>query len=91
MFPGSDDLRIYDFTVVNKCVFMLGGVPQGVKGQRLTINCQGQEPSLGETDKQEHSRTGHLLCAVLATAWGSGKVASALHPPVGLQPPLVGG
>jgi hypothetical protein len=67
------------------------GVLQGVKGQRLVINCQGQEPSLGEAAKHEHSRTGHLLWAVLVTAWGSSEGASALHPPIGLQPPLVGG
>lgn len=45
MFPSSGDLWIYDFIMVNRG----GGEPQGVKGQRLALNLQGQEPSLGET------------------------------------------
>lgn len=52
MFPSSGDLWIYDFIMVNGG----GGEPQGVKGQRLALNLQGQEPSLGETASKSKAR-----------------------------------
>lgn len=79
MFPSSGDLWIYDFIMVNRG----GGEPQGVKGQRLALNLQGQEPSLVRQPARRPEC--HLLQARLATAWSRGEVRPVLHPPLELQ------
>lgn len=79
MFPGSGDLCIYDFTVVNKRVGGAGYLKVSkAKGWLSTARARSQ--ALVRQPNMSIAGGLHLLWATLTAAWGRGEVPISSTP-----------